>query len=251
MQNRMKNGFTLAEVLMCVVILGVVFALVMPLVKTTIPDKYEALRKKSDYSLEHIVSDVVNNEDYYAPVKEVSTSSQDGITTTIKHGLQNTYEVTIGEDSFEGDTKFCELVARRFNLMQGSSINCVSTAGFKEDGKTPTFTTIDGVQWILPVSSFTGKTSSANDTISFKTSVDGNGPNCSYDACDPDSCPNPDIFVYNITGEGRLYKDTSSLCSIDSKGGVLLPADGSSSDWGSLSGGGSLSGSSVNQKIGE
>ncbi len=216
MLTKRSFGFSLSEILIAIAILGVICAMTFPTLKSAIPSKYEALHKKCDYVLENTVSEVVNNESYYEPLKIVTNDPSDPTgeskITTITHGIQNTYKIKVDGETYEGDTKFCKLLARRLKLMPGTEVNCTSSAGFTSDGKTPTITTTDGVEWIFPVSDF------QNDkTISFKTSIDGRGPNCAYTKSNPNACPEPDIFNYTITKEGRLYKEIASSAKLKMK----------------------------------
>lgn len=200
-KNLFKSGFTLAETLIVICILGVVVAITMPTMKSAIPDKYETMHKKAAFTLEKVVSEIVNNEDYYPQKREKDDSTGDIIVT---RGLANQDAVTIKGTTYSGDSKFCNLLARKFNLKEGTTINCTDSAGLGQN-QTPTFTSNDGIQWLVPVANFTIFNSSYD--IKFKTSAknDPHSTNCSSDQA---NCTRPDTFVYRITADGRLLKAT-------------------------------------------
>lgn len=191
--NRIKKAMSLAEVLICVAVIGLVAGITMPVLTVVIPDKSETLHKKGDYILEHTVSDIVNNEDYY-PVKKVSTTLENGSIVTEKiYGLRNTDQILENGRYYGGETKFCELFASKFSLYPGTSVDCSSSADWN-------FTSSDGMKWKLPVSTFANN---LDQGIIFRTTDRKKGGDCFYD---PQFCPDPNLFMYNITPEGRLYK---------------------------------------------
>lgn len=190
-----KNGYTLAEVLMILGMIGIIAALVMPSIISSVPKNYEALNKKTAYVLERTVSDIVNNEEYYER-KDIITGEEGQQQIHYQHGLQNTYPVNIdgqifGSDdssSDEAKQKFCRIFASKFQLKEGTSVNCSDNASF--DG-TPTFTSIDNIEWIVPVSNFADN---QNKTIEYKLSGEIDDHKC----------------VYTLTPGGKLYKNQAT-----------------------------------------
>lgn len=255
-----KTAFTLAEVLITIAVIGAIAALTMPLMQNAIPNKYEAMHKKADYALEHTVSDIVNDDYLYGAQKE---SVQDPANpaqyiTTTTYGLKNTYRVTVNGRNYQGDTKFCELFASRFNLYPGSNVNCNDNSpGFSQDGRTPTFISADGIQWLITKNDFSDsgiviafKVSAENDAnqtkcgnisngfatmpvgenrttnyvsnklgtdlgIRYANSRTGSNKNRSMITSN-NSCTKPDIFIYALTPEGKLIKDTPTSDTLSS-----------------------------------
>ena len=72
-----KQAMSLGEVLITLAIVGIVAAITTPVLITVIPDKSDTLIKRGTYTIEHTVSDIVNNETYY-PVKKVVTKEGTG-----------------------------------------------------------------------------------------------------------------------------------------------------------------------------
>jgi len=190
-----SNAMTLAEVMLVVAVIGLVAGITIPTLKLAIPEKGETLHKKGDYFLEHVVSDVVNNEDYY-PVKKVFQTAANGeITVTSIRGLRNTDAVTENGHVYEGDTKFCGLVASKFTLFPNTSVDCSENAEWN-------FISSDGMKWKMPISGF-----ATTGSIVFRTTDRREGTDCSYNA---ETCKNPNLFIYTITPEGRLFKRSAT-----------------------------------------
>ena len=63
------NAFTLAEVMITLVVLGIMAAILMPVVKNLYPDKQMVMFRKAYYVAERMVYELVNDEDFY-PSKE-------------------------------------------------------------------------------------------------------------------------------------------------------------------------------------
>lgn len=176
--HKKRIGTSLSEMLLALAILGILAAILLPVIKSAQPDKLETLHKKANYIVEHVVADIAFDEDLYPP-------------TQIRTGLGSIGAVTVNGITYAGEEKFCELFASRVNKASGSATNC--KAGEK------TFTSIEGIDWYLPISSFDG--SRPYEEIKFD--VNGTtGPNCNYNE---ETCPNPDIFIYYIKPTGKLY----------------------------------------------
>lgn len=200
----MKNtnrAFTLAEVMVTLVILGVLAAILMPIVKDMYPDKNKVMFRKAYYVVERMVYEMVNDEDLYP-------------STEGKSGLDNTVSVTYLGATFGGNTtetakpKFCKLFAAKVNVLDLDAINCDGEHSLPfQEGKDyvePSFSTTDGVSYYMPYASEFPEDDSSLPNLY----IDVNGkqaPNCEYDS---DSCINPDIFGLYVLVDGRiLIKD--------------------------------------------
>ena len=196
------NAFTLAEVMITLVVLGIMAAILMPVVKNLYPDKQMVMFRKAYYVAERMVYELVNDEDFY-PSKEG------------KYGLDNVTAVSYMGKSF-GDSdsetsdaaksKFCGLFAEKVNVSDYDAIDCETAHAPTLDGgaaSTPAFTTTDGVAWYMPISDF--DPGDAPTTFSRSIWVDVNGdlaPNCQYNA---DSCPKPDVFEIKVRTDGKIF----------------------------------------------
>ena len=134
-RNNTKKGYTLAEILIVLGIIGVVAAFMIPSVTTGVPSTYESLQKKAAYMLENTVSGIVNNEVYYERKDIIDTATHD---ITHLHGLINTYPVLVdgvtygsaNPNSPEAKRKFCEIFTSKFQLKDGTIVNCNDSADF-------------------------------------------------------------------------------------------------------------------------
>ena len=211
-----KKGYTLAEALITLAVLGALAAISMPMLHNVLPDKYDAMYKKASFALENTTSIIVNDDYLYTPTKSytlgcvkedngkctvsassttccikdnhcvpaVSTCSSYGIAdgtykTDVVYGVQNTQAVDVDGVSYSGNKKFCQLFARRFNLYPNTKVRCheFRNVKFYNDGGSPTFISSDGIQWLVPVSDF-----KTNQPIAFKVAHkdDTNATNCAY-----------------------------------------------------------------------
>lgn len=213
MSNIKKNhkAFTLAELMVCLAIISVIATLLMPAINKLRPNKNKVMFKKAYYLTERIISELVNDEEAYPFVED-------------KVGFDNTDEVTIngttyGGSGTEANAKLCKLFALKMNTLSETP-NCVSSADFDN----PSFTTTDGVKWIMPYTDF------ADQATYYSIVLDVNGdnePNCGVrkvvEFADPDNpteaeqaaaaeaeaannapCPQPDRFLLGVRPDGKM-----------------------------------------------
>ena len=181
----MKKGFTLAEIIIVFVILGVISLMVMQTLFSPRPSKEKIMFKKAYFLTERIVSELTNDEDYYR------NNSTGGI-------LSDLDEVPYNNMEFKGNSKFCNLFATKLNTM--GTISCEASAPTLTDATVPTgnFKTTDGVVWLVPITDF------ASDTKPYTIHVDVNGddkPNC---LAGNTNCDMPDRFSINLYSSGRI-----------------------------------------------
>lgn len=189
-----KTGFTLAEVIISTVIVGVLAVVLVPSVLNARPNQELLMFRKAYYLTERIVSELVNDEELYPELDDVDAAQY----------LGNTEKVTFrgveygGADGDNAKTKFCELMAAKIN--KSSEISCKEIKVEDNNGSVTdaTLTTSDGMLWILPITTFADK-----DTA-YSIYVDVNGdkePNCLYDK---EKCLKPDRFKINVYQDGRV-----------------------------------------------
>lgn len=182
MNNKLK-AFTLGEVLVTLLIVGVIAAMLIPTLKNIQPDRQKLMFKKAYTTVERIVTELVNDDYLYS-------ETDDAV------GLDNTNDVEVNGAHYSGSTKFCKLFAMKVNVVDDDAIRCPGTPGGSGTFGTPSFTTADNVAFFLPSSNFAGDA---------KITVDTNGdkePNCKYNAT---SCNKPDIFEIFVEADGGIY----------------------------------------------
>lgn len=194
----MKKAFTLAELMIALVVTGVLSAVLIPAVVEIPVNQNKIMFKKAYYSSERVVSELINDDKLY-PLSDTLV------------GFLNTVAATIGGTTYSTPaTKFCNLFVEKINI--SGTANCSTsqtvTTGNSNLG-TGNFRTNDGMTWYVPVSAFTTGTDGEIETII----VDVNGtstynekksPNCLYNAS---TCPSPDQFTIKVRNDGKLIID--------------------------------------------
>ena len=216
--KRFKFAFTMSELLITTAVIGVIVAFAIPIFYNALPSQEEQMAKKISYLVEQIALQMYDNETFYPRTSDVA-----------KQGFLNTDAVSVGGTSYSGNTKFCQLFARQFNLSDKMSVTCPDTIS----SETPSFRSVDGVDWWVPKTKFT---ESGNDQVSghVKIKVDVNGydkgDNCAQGTS---GCSNPDIFYYYIKANGsvtlsdptafedRTYEIIRNIVTKDDSGNVV------------------------------
>lgn len=236
-----RKGFTLAEVMIAMGVLGVLAAILVPAIMTVAPNSEKVRFKKAYYTLEKAISNMINDSDNY-PIDQENT------TLSITRGFNYT-TVTVNATA----NKFCYLLSQQFNTV--GSVSCATTGQTQSfTSHAPAFNTSDGIAWYLfiPVSDTT-TTASANAANANTTAVQfplaqnlfttkimadvngASGPNCTSDTnyatyglvnCADD----PDRFIFAIRYDGKMAigsrnnPDTVSTDTV-AEGYLLNPTD--------------------------
>lgn len=174
-----KKGFTLAEILVALSVVGIVAAISAPVLSNVLPDKDKIAVLKAYKSLNDATQELINDPGYY-----INNSDSDG--TCI--GLACETQPIANSDAALNDqgAKYAHLLALYFN---GEN----ATHRGSGASQSMTFTTNDQVVWQVMKSG----------TDHF-VSIDINGEdvgskNCFYHK---DTCKNPDRFQFKVTKEG-------------------------------------------------
>ena len=172
-----KCAITMAELLLALAIIGVLACVLLPVLSRTLPNKEESMHQKMTYVLEQVIAQMIDDDIMYEKKSDL-----------FLQGFQNTEKSIVNGVAYEGDTKFCQIFASKFNKIS-SNVVC-------ENGKK-SFTTTDNVDWYLPVSDF--RDGSAE--IMIDVNGEKEGSNCSKDDA---GCKNPDRFKYYIKPNGTI-----------------------------------------------
>lgn len=156
----MRKAFTLSEALVTLAIIGVLAAILIPVVNNARPDKDKIVYKKALYSLQTAVSNAMNSaylSDGFGNLGEDSVwgSGGDEACTNVANWWNgNCGSGGSGGDGSGGDggdgsggdgdketNSFCEAVAESLNV--AGSVNCTTTSSYDN----PNFITTDGIRY--------------------------------------------------------------------------------------------------------
>lgn len=231
----LKKGFTLAETMITVAILGLLAAILIPALNKVSPNDNKIMFRKAYYTLERAISFLINDDVNYP-----SNSTTPSGSIQILRGLNNTDVTSNGTTN-----KFCFFLTDMLNTVGSVTCPGVGDSGAALD-KLASFNSTDGISWKIyfPVSdtSNTGLTpaSRLTDTAQFpvnhdlyttKIIVDVNGdkaPNCTGDkvalngdaSYDATYAPflsycatgkNPDTYVIGVRYDGKLQVGYSKV----------------------------------------
>ena len=124
----MKKGYTLSEVLVVLLVLGIIAAFIIPAVMRTAPERNTLLYKKTFYALQEASSKLINDPAKYP--EGVARADATGPAGNIQ-GLYSDYDART----------FCEDLAETMNIIGDASCTGAGANG------SPNFTTTNGVIW--------------------------------------------------------------------------------------------------------
>ncbi len=214
MKLKNKKAFTLAELMVCLLLISVLATILLPAIIQNKPNKNKVMFRKAYYIIERVVSELINDDDLYPTNEELNVS-----------GFANTAEVTYAGETYSGQSKFCGLFFEKVNTTTGTP-RCTSagetpSAVPADDDNEGSFMTNDGVIWYMPATKVfansdyepvedstdpaTGEPipGTPGGAVEQEIQVDINGvsaPNCNYST----DCPNPDRFVVYVRYDGKV-----------------------------------------------
>ena len=201
-----KHGFTLAEVLITLGIIGVVAALTVPAVNKIRPDKYKITYLKTYDALSQAVQDLANNSKEYPLTGNVNGANYSFAGAPLMNTAQNNITNSLSNaNSWANNTKLCNLLAFMFN---GKNPTCFEGYNDVPSGNNntywnnaPSFTASNGVQFTVRART---PQYGANPAFGVNVIIDvdgAQGQNCLFGA---DGCNRPDRFWFFITADGRV-----------------------------------------------
>ena len=197
-----KTGYTLAEALIAMSIVGILAAIMITTMDKIKFDKNKVSFLKTFDSVAELLSSVSGNSDYFSPLYE----NWDCSTAP----LYNLASVTVNDKEYsESSAKICEILADGLNV---KTTNICSKANdltyYNNSSNKPLFTTPSGIDFYMYVNpTFKEETSGSTKYLKGfggEMRLDENGekgPNCIYDAT---NCKAPDQFRVIIGASGHI-----------------------------------------------
>lgn len=211
------RAFTLTELLIALGVVGVLLAILMPVIFNILPDQNALMAKRAYYTVQTIVSELINDEGCYpdktqAPASDRRTGFDDG------YGYPNCLKWGGSDDTVAYINS--ENPGKKFITLFNDKID-VNDSGVTSSDllNTSSLSTKDGMTWeIYPYvgllkSSLDGADSGFKDISGLfalvKLDVNGSDkPNCGQssltDVCESSSNSNYDQFVVAISEDGKL-----------------------------------------------
>lgn len=186
-----NNGYTLAEILVCIGIIGVLAAICIPLVNKYKPDPIKAMYISNYNAILTALREISSNETIYPPRNKGENIDYRTIPLYNIAKINLTKDETVGGNS----AKLCELLAKSMNAV--GEINCLSSYSSYSDSKfKPSFVIPNGTQYFV-----TSDIADSSYQTDIYFDVNGkNGNNCLYS----DNCKKPDRFKVMVNVEGLV-----------------------------------------------
>ena len=202
------KAFTLTELLIALAVIGILIAILLPVIFKLIPDQNALMAKRAYYAIQTIVGDLINDEACYpnktqASEEEERTGFDDG------YGYADCYmwggkfnEASI--ETEDANSKFLTLFINKLDLKNNRTDNSVNLG---ENDSTYSFNTKDGMVWTAQNMKLNH--TETNPSIELMIDVNANDkPNCK-DASDTTgtNCSNKtdfDRFTVRIYADGNM-----------------------------------------------
>ena len=199
-----KFGYTLAEILIAITIIGIMTAVMLPLVNNTKPDKTKVMYLKTYDSLVEILNNVSSNSQIFNPIITVGGITYDiskcPLFDTNEHIIRDNNDAEILNTN-SGDNKLCSVVAASYGV-EPDDDSCSDNAEYSDANflTNLSFTNNYGIQFKFIVNTI--DVANGVYPTEIYVDVDGdNGNNCIYDG---DTCQRPDRFIFLVSPTGHL-----------------------------------------------
>ena len=199
-----KNGYTLAETLITLGIIGIISALLLPAVKNMRPDERKISYLKVHDAVVTAVKELASDSRLYPPCQNIMMQQQQGQPQQVG-GFKCFHNHTLFNNAMKNGTdnaKFCILMAEKFGESESESNCSKNYAAFNNANRSFSFTAKTGEQFYITTNRIYNRADSDPFWLS-QIVFDINGdkaPNCMYS----ENCPKPDTFDLAVTADGNV-----------------------------------------------
>ena len=193
-------GFTLAETLVTMAIVGVLAAILIPTMISAKPNQEMVMLKKAYETTSRVINELINDDELYENEElgfydDCEVQYHGNNYGRNKDSCNKTLPETAAT-SEPAAQKFCGLFSARMNL--SGTATCTQ-------GSRGTFITSDGMQWQMPATISSSNAVADNSIIT--VTVTPNRKNEQSCADGADGCDNPNIFDIKFDKYGRITVD--------------------------------------------
>lgn len=211
------KAFTLTELLIALAVVGILIAILLPVISNLIPDQNALMAKRAYYGVQQITSDLINDGACYPDkTQAMEYTSEDGtVVDESRTGFDDGYgysDCMLWGGNKNEDTINSEDANSKFLILFMNKLDLAKNSGTEnwDDVKNQTsysFTTKDKMTWTAENMSLGH--SNTDPKIEFVVDVNGNdGPNCKSatdtDGTDCDKKKDFDRFTVTIHADGKL-----------------------------------------------
>ncbi len=204
-----RRAYTLAEVLIALGIVGILAAVMLPMINKYKPDTTKVLYLNTYDALAESISDMASNGSYYVKDNGVFLFNQHPFAN-----LDNYQDSTNDRHTIAGGRgKFCRVLAENFNTIEeANEVRCSNNNANRPNtnfgANDVSFTNKNGVEfWVATNSSAANTNGWRNADINrYETYIviDVNGSNNGDNCVFSNNCPKPDRFTFKVSADAEF-----------------------------------------------
>lgn len=209
--NKRIFAFTISELLIALLVLGVLGAVLSPVITNIMPNQNKVIIKRTYHQVTNVVAKMLEDNSLYSPFGAAGSGNE---TTPIYAGFDNTSYVNFLGKTYSGDTKFSGIFSAMIGAKDFGTEDFQTV--FDNGGDSLNFSsnvvvskTKEGIKWRFAKPS---ETSSIASIITIDVNGD-KGPNCSQGL--DDSCKtrtkNFDRYVVGIYNDGKIAVSSKDI----------------------------------------
>lgn len=204
-----QRAYTLAEILIALGIIGVLAAVMLPMVNKYKPDTTKVLYLNTYDALAESVSAAANNRSYYI-VDNGTYNFERYPFANLDAYIDSTNPA---HRIAEGQNKLCRVLSENFNILEEPSViatgnvSCRNNAAAYDINRPETFradfTIKNGVEFMIATRANNPQPNNNNYETNIAIDINGagNGNNCTYDR---NNCRKPDRFTFRVSADAAL-----------------------------------------------
>ena len=212
--KRVNNAFTLTELLVALGIIGILCAILLPIIFSILPNQNTLMAKRAYYAVQTVVAEMINDETCYPDLTTLGAGKRrvgfyDGLAYVNCTKWNNSAYYT--NESGQQNNKFVTIIKDKLDIQTDNGTQ---------------FTTKDGMQWAITGMNYTS-TNNPNSTAYITIDVNGTEePNCTKSAAyasaisGKSACPasrtkGMEVFTIGVRADGRLVISPTDTWAMD------------------------------------